>query len=469
MVKYIMKSLQCTEEVTSPTYALVNEYEIPKGKVYHMDLYRIKDEDELLNMGIEEYWESADYNFIEWPDIAQDFFAEGQYATQTETLERHKGGNKLSIGIPKEIYEDENRIALTPNSIRAIIGHGHKVIVESGAGEKSHYTDYNYSEAGAQVTESRKEVYSCDVIVKIAPPTMEELSFFKPNQVLLSSLLLPRMNEPYMRALKSRKIIAIAMEYLPGEDGTYPVVRIMSEIAGMSAIYTAGELLSAGDGGRGVLLGGISGVPPAKIVILGAGVVGEFATKTALAMGASVRIFDNDVSKLMRLQSIVGRHLHTSTFNPVYLAYQLLSADVLIAAVHSKSGRVPILVTEEMVSKMKPGSVIMDISMDQGGCVETSEITSHRNPTFIKHDVIHYGVPNIPSKVPRTASAAISNILTPMVLRMADQGSIESLLYDNKNIRLGVYSYKGCITNKYLANRFGLGYQDINLLLASKM
>jgi len=397
-----------------------------------------------------------------------DFFTEGQYQTQAETLAISDNRKDISIGIPKEIFKDENRIAIVPNSIRTLVGYGHRVIVENGAGEKSNYSDHDYSEAGAELCSSAEQVYKSDIIVKVFPPTLEEIEYFHPDQVLISPLLLPYASHEYIDALKRKRVIAIAMEYLSNTNGTFPIVRIMSEIAGMSSIFTAAELLSYKNGGRGVLLGGISGVPPAKVVILGAGVVGEFATKTALGLGASVRIFDNDISKLMRIQNLIGRHLHTSTFNPVYLGYQLISADVVIGAVHSKTGRSPIIVTEEMVSKMKPGAVIVDVSIDQGGCIETSEVTNHKKPVVIKHDVLHYGVPNIASKVPRTASVAVSNIITPLLIKAGKYGSIEGLLYDGAGVRNGVYTYKGALTNKYLSEKFGFKYQDINLLIASK-
>lgn len=397
-----------------------------------------------------------------------DFFTEGQYETQAEVLEVSSGSKKIKIGIPKETGGDENRISLVPNSIRTLVGYGHHIIIERGAGEKSNYTDHDYSEAGAEISASKKDVFDSDVIVKVSPPSLDEIDLLHPNQVLISTILLPKMTDEYLTALKKKRVIALAMEYLEGENGKFPLVRIMSEIAGMASIFTAAELLSYSNGGRGVLLGGVSGVPPAKVVILGAGVVGEFATKTALGLGASVRIFDNDIDKLMRIQNIVGRHLHTSTFNPVYLGYQLISADVVIGAIHSKTGRTPILVTEEMVSKMKNGAVIIDVSIDQGGCIETSEVTSHSSPTVIKHGVVHYGVPNIASKVPRTASVAISNIITPLLIKAGNYGSMEGLLYGRNGVRNGVYTYKGCLTNEYLSRRFGLKYQDINLLIASK-
>ncbi len=396
-----------------------------------------------------------------------DFFTEGQYQTQVETLEVRRKKKSIVLGIPKESSDDEARVPIVPHSVRTIVGYGHKVVVESGAGMRSNFTDHDYAEAGATVTPSKEEVFKSEVIVMVSPPTVEEIDYLQTNQILISPIIIPSMTMDYILALKEKRVIALAMEYLQSEKGHFPIVRIMSEIAGMSAVVTAAELLSNDKGGRGVLLGGISGVPPAKVVILGAGVVGEFACKTALGLGASVRVFDNDVSKLMRIQSLVGRHLHTSTFNPVYLGYQLVSADVVIGAVHSSMGRTPTLVTEDMVMKMKQGSVIIDVSIDQGGCFETSRMTTHKKPTFIKHGVIHYCVPNIASKVPRTASVAVSNILTPLIIKAGEYGSIEGLIYEGQGIRNGIYMYKGCLTNEYLSERFGLKYQDINLLIAS--
>ena len=396
-----------------------------------------------------------------------EFFAEGQYQTQAETLEVKPSSKELIIGVPKESTLSENRVAIVPNSIRTLVGYGFKVIVERGAGEASHFTDHQFSEAGAEVTSDRKKIFGASIVIKVSPPTEAELELFTLNQTLISPLHIPTLTENYISLLKKKKVNAFAMEYLRSSDGTYPIVRIMSEIAGMSIIQTASELLSSSNGGRGVLLGGVSGVPPAKVIILGAGVVGEFATKAALGLGASVRVFDNDVSKLMRIQKLVGQSLHTSTFNPVYLGYQMMSADVVIGAVHSSTGRAPILVTEEMVTKMKPGSVIIDVSIDQGGCIETSEMTTLESPTFIKHDVIHFCVPNIPSKVPRTASVAISNITTGILIKIGKAKTIENLIYNNEGLRNGIYTFKGCLTNEYVASRFGLKYTSINLLMAS--
>lgn len=394
-------------------------------------------------------------------------FSSPEFYVQEEVLAVENNPQKLYIGIPKETINQENRVALTPNSIVALVGRGHRIVVESGAGENSSFTDHDYSEAGAEIVQSQEEVYNAQIVIKVALPTIEECELFKPGQILISPLQIPLLSDELVQKLKQKRVIAIAMEYLQAEDGSYPVVRIMSELAGYSAILTAAELLSNQKGGRGVLLGGIAGVPPAKVVILGAGVVGEFATRAAISLGATVRIFDNNIYKLMRLQNHIGQSLHTSSLNPVYLGYQLKSADVVIGAIHSGTGRAPIIVTAEMVQTMKPGSVIIDISIDQGGCFETSEVTTHHNPTFLKHDVIHYCVPNIASKVSRTASVAISNILTPLLMEVGHSLSIEHLLYSHFGIRHGVYMYKGCLTNEYLSNRFNIKYTSLDLLLPS--
>lgn len=397
------------------------------------------------------------------------FFSKGQYETQVEMLEVGGKSNNLSIGIPKDDTKDEHRVMLVPSSITTLTGYGHRIIVEAGAGADCNYSDHDFSEVGADIAVDKKRVYECDIIVKASPPSIEELDLYHENQILISPLHIPKVSADFLMKLKQKKIIAIALEYLQSEDGSFPVVRIMGEIAGRSAMLTAGELLANTNSGRGVLLGGVTGVPPAKVVILGAGIVGESATRIARGLGASVRVFDNDISKLMRLQSNIGSQLHTSSLNPVYLSYQLTSADILIGAIHSKVGRTPIVVTEEMVSKMKAGSVIIDVSIDQGGCIETSRITSHSKPTFIKHDVIHYCVPNIPSKVARTASMAVSNILTPAILHIANAHSTDHLLLNNYGIRNGVYTYKGCLTNEYLASRFEINYTALDLLLTSNL
>jgi alanine dehydrogenase len=392
-------------------------------------------------------------------------FTEGRFQTQTEMLQLQRKPNKLFIGIPKEIAMQENRVALVPASVASLIGHGHRVVIEKDAGKSAHYSDNDYSEVGADIAYSAEQVYKADIILKVAPPTIEELEYFRPNQILISPLQIPIITSDFVTKLKQKRVIALAMEYIRDDIGSFPLVRIMSEMAGLSAMLTAAELLTNTGGGKGVLLGGISGVPPAKVVILGAGVVAEFATRTAIGLGAEVRIFDNDIYKLMRVQHLVGRPLNTSSLNPMQLEKELTSTDIAIGAIHSQTGRAPILVSEDIVMKMKPGSVIIDVSIDQGGCFATSEVTSLDKPTFIKHDVIHYCVPNIASRVARTASIAVSNILTPILLKAGSSGSIERLISTNAGLRHGVYTYKGCLTNEYLSQRFKIKYTDLDLLM----
>lgn len=396
-------------------------------------------------------------------------FTESQYQTQTEMLPVQRKPNKLFIGIPREITLQENRIALVPSSVAALIAHGHRVVVETGAGEKSYYTDHDYSEAGAEIAYDTEQVYKANVIIKVAPPTLKELDHMRPNQILISPLQLPLISSDYIQKLRHKRVIALAMEYIKDDSDTFPVVRIMSELAGSSAMLTAAELMSTTSGGKGVLLGGISGVPSAKVVILGAGMVAEYATRAAIGLGAEVRIFDNNIYKLKRIQNQVGRPLYTSAIDPFYLEQELVTADVAIGAMHSQSGRTPIVVSEEMVAKMKTGSVIIDVSIDQGGCFATSEVTSLEKPTFIKHGVIHYCVPNIASRVSRTASFAISNILTPILLKANNVGSIEHLLLSNPGLRHGVYTYKGCLCNEYLGERFDIKTTRLELLITSDL
>lgn len=390
-----------------------------------------------------------------------------QYQTQTEMLEVVKKKNKLTIGIPMETRLQENRVALVPASIAGLVAAGHHILIEAGAGLKTNYIDHRYSEAGAEIAYSKERVFKSDILIKVAPPTLDEIDLMHAGQILISPLQIPILNAEYIEKLLKKRVIALAMEYIKDEFGSFPIVRTMSEIAGINAMMTAAELMTTTSGGKGALLGSVSGVPPAKIVILGAGVVAEVATRVALGLGAEVRIFDNNISKLMRIQSVVGRPLNTSSLNHYQLTKELLSADVAIGAMHSTAGRSPVIVSEDIVAEMKQGSVIIDVSIDQGGCFATSEVTSHEKPTFTKHGVIHYCVPNIASKVARTASIAVSNIMTPLLLKAGDTGSIEDLLFNHHGLRHGVYTFKGSLTNEYLSKRFGLKFTDLDLLMTS--
>jgi alanine dehydrogenase len=389
------------------------------------------------------------------------------YETLEETLDVKTQGKQLYIGIPKETAFQENRIALTPEGVSVLVSNGHKVTIEATAGEGSKYSDRDFSEAGAQIELKREEVFKAPLLVKSAPIVEEDLPLLQMNQTIISPIHLSAMKGEFLQGMMEKKITALSFENLKDHSGTYPIVRSMSEIAGGAIMLIAGRYLGSSDG-KGVLLGGISGIPPTKVIIIGAGVVGEFATRTALALGASVKVFDNNVYRLKRLQNNLGVRVWTSVIEPKILAKQLKTCEVAVGALSSEFGRTPILVSEEMVAAMRPGSVIIDVSIDRGGCFETSRITSHEDPTFVKHDVIHYCVPNIPSGFARTASQAISNVLMPLLLTVSDEGGMEEMVWHDFNLRNGIYIYKGYLTNFYLSQRFDLKYTDLNLLIASR-
>ncbi len=390
------------------------------------------------------------------------------YETLEETLDIKPKGAALCIGIPKENSFNENRIALTPEAVGVMIANGHQVVVETKAGDGASYTDHDYSEAGAKIAYDKKEVFECDILVKSAPVSESECELLKPNQYIISPIHLAVMRREILQKMMDKKITALSFENLKDDSGHNPIVRSMSEIAGSAVMLIAGQYLSKTNNGKGVLVGGISGIPPTKVIIIGAGIVGEYAARTALAMGASVKIFDHSIYRLKRLQNNIGVRLWTSVIEPKILAKQLKTCDVAVGALSGAAGRTPIVVTEETVSKMRPGSVIVDVSIDHGGCFETSKVTTHEKPVFIKYDVIHYCVPNIPSGFARTASQAISNVLMPLMLETGEDGGIDRIVWHKINIRSGIYLYKGSLTNFYLSERFDLKFTDLNLLIASK-
>ncbi|PKP43484.1 MAG: alanine dehydrogenase [Bacteroidetes bacterium HGW-Bacteroidetes-12] len=387
------------------------------------------------------------------------------FMPQEETLEIARKKSNLQIGIPKETSMQEKRITLVPDAVALLVNNGHEVIIETGAGEGCSFSDRDYSEAGAQIVYGTEEVYKATMILKVEPPTIEELDMMQHGQLLISALQLPIQPKDFIKKLISKKITAIAFDFIKDPDGVLPIVTAMSEIAGNTAILIAAEYLNSERKGQGQMFGGISGISPTEVVILGAGTVGEYAARAAVGLGASVKIFDNNIHKLRRVQDVIGQRLQTSILQPKVLMKSLKSADVVIGAISSKIGRAPIIVTEEMVEKMKNLSVIVDVSIDKGGCVETSELTSHQAPVFTKHGVIHYCVPNIASRVARTASYALSNVIAPTIIDTGEFGGIESMIKSYVGIQNGVYIYKGILTNKYLAETFNLPYKDINLLL----
>lgn len=390
------------------------------------------------------------------------------YETMEETLDIKPKGESLFIGIPKETSFNENRIALTPEAVGVLVANGHQVVVESKAGQGASYTDKDYSEAGAKIAHSKKEVFECDILVKSAPVSENEVALLKYNQYIISPIHLAVMKREILQKMMEKKITALSFENLKDDSGHNPIVRSMSEIAGSAIMLIAGQYLSNANNGKGVLVGGISGIPPTKVIIIGAGIVGEYAARTALAMGASVKVFDNSIYRLKRLQNNIGVRMWTSVIEPKILAKQLKSCDVAVGALSGDGGRTPVVVSEEMVSQMRPGTVIVDVSIDRGGCFETSDVTTHEQPVFRKYDVIHYCVPNIPSGFARTASQAISNVLMPLMLETGEDGGIDNVVWYKINIRSGIYLFKGSLTNFYLSERFDLKYTDLNLLIASK-
>ena len=390
-------------------------------------------------------------------------FSKQELLPQEECLEVDKKKGAFVIGIPKETSYQEKRVCLTPDAVAALTAQGLRFVIETGAGEGANYSDNEFSEAGAKISYDVKEAFGCEVVLKVEPPSLDEIKLINPQSILFSALQLKTQNKKYFEALAGKRITAIAFDFIKDEQGVYSIVKSLSEIAGTASILIASEIMSNDNEGNGLLLGNINGVPPSEVVILGAGTVGEFAARSALGLGASVKVFDNSLTKLRTLQQNLSFPVYTSTLQPKTLQKALMRCDVAIGAVRGKS-RAPILATEDMVKQMKEGAVIVDVSIDRGGCFETSEVTSHKKPTFRKHGVIHYCVPNIPSRYSRTASVSISNIFTPYLLSIANEGGFENAARFDKSLQKGMYFYHGILTNKTVADWFNLPFRDINLL-----
>ncbi|MCX6258940.1 MAG: alanine dehydrogenase [Bacteroidia bacterium] len=386
---------------------------------------------------------------------------------QEETLETNKHLKKLVIGVPKEIQADERRIPLTPLAVELLVNNGHMLYIESDAGKESNFCDADYIKAGAIILQKKEEIYQCDILLKIAPLTTEECDLLKGNQIVISALNIGTLSKDYIDCLILKKLTALAYEFIKDQHDGFPVVSSMSEIVGITSILIASEYLSNEHDGKGKILGGVTGVNPSEVVVLGAGTAGEFAASTALGLGAIVKVFDTSVYKLRRLQNNLHQRIFTSIFQPTILANALKSADVVIGALRIMDESIQYIVPEDMVMNMKNGSVIIDISIDQGGCFETSKVTSHKDPVFRKHGVIHYCVPNIASRVARTASYALSNIFAPVLLRTGECGGLEPLIKEDAGLRNGVYIYKGILTNSHIGKYFGVSSKDIDLFLSA--
>ncbi len=391
-------------------------------------------------------------------------FSKQQLLPQEETLEILKQKGELFIGLPKENQYQEKRICLTPDAVNAITSNGHRVLIESGAGKGAHFSDLDYTNAGGEITKDTAKVFGCPLLLKVEPPTLGEIGMINPQTTVISALQIKTQQKSYFEALARKRITAIAFEYIRDEDGKFPAVRSLSEIAGISSVLIAAELMSTSNNGNGLMFGNISGVPPVEVVIIGAGTVGEFAARSAIGLGANIKIFDNSITKLRNIQTHLKQTVYTSTIQPKNLLKALKRCDVAIGATRGKD-RSPVVVSSTMVEHMKKGAVIIDVSIDTGGCFETSEITTHNKPTLEKYGVVHYGVPNIPSRYPKTATVSISNIFTPYLLKIGEDGGLENSLRFDKGLRNGLYMYHGILTNKSVGEWFDLQYSDINFLI----
>ena len=389
--------------------------------------------------------------------------------TMEQTLSYQKSQVSLKIGLPRERSNDETRLCLTPSGVGVLVANGHQVYIETNAGLLAHFSDQAYSEAGAQVVSTVAELYQkADLIVKVAPPEPEEVALLREQHILISALHLGAVRGDFFQSLFDRGVTGIGFEFIRDEDGTFPIVRMIHEITGSLAIQVASRYLESAHEGQGILLGGISGVPPATVVILGAGIIGEYAARTALGYGAQVFVLDNDLIALRRLENALDRRIVTAMANQQYLTNSLTFADVVIGAVMEEGKRAPVWVTESMVQRMKPGSVIVDTVIDQGGCLATSRPTTHSRPVYRECNVVHYCVPNMPARVARTGTYALNNVLMPYLIAIGDAGSIHDALWSNAALRNGTYLYKKHITQKMLQANLNLPYRDIQMMMRLK-
>lgn len=390
--------------------------------------------------------------------------------TLEKSLLKSKSRKSLKIGLPKETSFDEKRLSLTPGGVSILVANGHEVLIEKNAGIDARFSNQEYSEAGAEISYSAEELFSkSEMILKVAPPTEKELEWMQPNQILFSALHLGHATPAFMQTLIEKGICGIGYEFIKSDDHEFPIVRMMHEITGSMAVQIAAHYLENSSNGQGIMLGGISGIPPATVAILGAGITGEYAARTALGYGAQVFVMDNNLAMLRRLENALDRRIITATANHQYLSTAIEFADVVIGAAMTEGERAPCWVTDPMVQSMKPGSVIVDTVIDQGGCISSSEPTTHSNPVFTKYDVLHYCVPNIPSNVARTATYALNNVIVPYLIEMGDSGGIEDCLWNNTALRNGTYTYKKHLTKKALADQFEMPFRDIEVLIASKI
>lgn len=395
-----------------------------------------------------------------------------QFGLKTLEKSEELSGSKVSlkIGLPRESSADERRIAVTPAGVSLLKANGHDIYVETAAGQDSGFPDQDFTDGGATIAWSAQELYKrSEIILKVAPPAEEEYDYLQQGQTVISALHLGHTTEKFLRHVIAKNITGIGYEFIKSPDNSFPIVRMMHEITGSMAVQIAAHYLENNQDGQGILLGGISGVPPANVVILGAGIIAEYAARTALGYGAQVYVMDNDLARLRHLENALDRRIITTMATPQYISSALQVADVVIGAAMVEGHRAPCWVTRSMVQGMKTGSVIVDAVIDQGGCIETSRQTCHSDPVFTEYGVVHYCVPNIPSNAARTATTALNNLLVPFLLDIGDAGGIREALWTNVSLRNGTYVYKNQLTKKALAQLFDMPYRDIEMLIASRL
>lgn len=382
-----------------------------------------------------------------------------------EMLEVKKKGQKIKIGIPSDFSKVEYRVPLTPQAVDLLVSYGHEILIEKNTGKAARYSDKEYREAGAVIVDKKEETFQCDIILRISPFDLNEIDMLRGNQVIISSLQIHAHCNESIQKMMQKKVTTIAFEYLENEDGFLPFVHQMSQIAGVTSITIASEYLSNSRNGKGVLFGEVTGITPAELVIIGTSTAAEYAARAALGLGIFVKVFDTSVYELSRLEEKLGRQIFTSVFYPKVLRKALVSADAVIGAM-SFNTTPKFKVSEELVKQMKEGSVIIDLNASQGGSFETTKCTDFKSPTYIKHGVVHYCVPNSPAMVARTASISLSNILIPILLAIGDNGGVDNYIKSSKGFRKGVYIYHGILTNADVGQQFNIAAKDIDLLLA---
>jgi alanine dehydrogenase len=383
-----------------------------------------------------------------------------QLIPQEERLAVATEQKSLKIGLPKERIFQERRICLTPDDVAVLVANGHQLLIEAGAGDEANFSDKDYSEAGAEIIYDTREVFSCPIVLKVEPPTYEEIDYLSHKATLISGLQINTQDKAYFEALAEKQITALAFEHIKDEEDNFPIRESISEITGIASVLITAELIS--ERGR-LLFGNITGVPPIEVVLLGANEVTEAAAKTALGLGANVKIFAKSLTKLKEIKRHLPASVYTSVLQPKLLKKALMRCNVLIGAMRGET-RSPIVVSEDMVQLMKRGSVIVDTSIGTGGCIETIQVTTLDNPTYIKHNVLHYGVPNLPSRYARTASFSLSNIVMPYLLKIGEEGGIENTLQIDKGLRNGLYLYHGILTDTTISKWFGIPCKPLHLL-----